>query len=121
MSLAERISADLTAAMKAKEGARLDALRAAKTALTLREVEAKGALADAEAAKVIEALVKQRREAVEMFCKGGREDLAAADEAQIAALKAYLPAAVPREKILEAIDAPIAETAAGSPGKRGSS
>jgi uncharacterized protein YqeY len=119
MSLTDRISADIGAAMKAKDAPRLDALRGAKSALTLREVEAGKALSDADAAKVLETLIKQRREAVEMFRKGGREDLAAADEAQIAVLQAYLPAAVPRDRLLAIVEDAIAETAAKEPKHQG--
>jgi uncharacterized protein YqeY len=119
MALSDRISADLTAAMKAKDAAQLDALRAAKTALTLREVEAGAPLGDAEAAKVLETLIKQRREAVEMYRKGGRDDLAARDEAQIAVLDRYLPKALSREEIARAVDAAIAETGASGPRQQG--
>jgi uncharacterized protein YqeY len=119
MGLLDRISGDIGAAMKAKDAARLDALRAAKTALTLREVEAGGPLADAEAAKVLETLVKQRREAIELFLKGGRPELAAKDQAQIAVLESYLPRAPSREELVAAVDAAIAETGAREPKQQG--
>jgi uncharacterized protein YqeY len=110
MGLLEQISADIGAAMKAKDAARLDALRAAKTAITLKEVEAGKPLADPDAAKVIETLVKQRKDAIELFQKGGRDELADKDRAQIAVLESYLPKPPTREELLAAIDAAIAET-----------
>ncbi len=119
MGLTDRIAADILAAMKTKDAPRLDALRAAKTALTNREIEAGKALADAEAAKVLETLIKQRREAVELYRKGGRNELAAKDEAQIAVLEGYLPKGLSREELLAAIDAAIGETAAKEPKHQG--
>ncbi len=119
MPLTEKIGADIGAAMKQKDAARLDALRAAKTALTLKEVEAGKPLDDAAAGKVIEILIKQRKEAVEMFRKGGREELAKKDEAQIAVLESYLPKGLGREELLAIVDAAIAETGAREPKQQG--
>lgn len=118
MALAERINADILTAMKAKDAARLDALRAAKTALVKAE-DAGKALDDAAAAKVIEILIKQRREAVELYRKGGREELATKDEAQIAVLEGYLPKPVSREELAKAVEAAIAETGAKEPKQQG--
>jgi len=119
MGLTERISADITAAMKAKDAARLDALRLAKTELTKREIEAGKPLPDADAAKVLEMLIKQRREAIELFRKGGREELAAKDAGQLAVLEEYLPKGLTRDEIAAAVAAAIAETGATEPRQQG--
>jgi uncharacterized protein len=119
MALVERINTDITAAMKSKDAARLDALRGAKTALMNKEIEAGKALTDADAGKILEMLIKQRKEAVEMFRKGGREELAAKDEAQIAVLEAYLPKGLSREDLEKVVTDAIAETAAKEPKHQG--
>lgn len=119
MGLVEKIAADITAAMKAKEAGKLDALRGAKAALQLKEVEAKRPLADAEAAKVIETLIKQRREAVEMFEKGGRQELAEKDRAQIAVLESYLPQGLSKAELEAAVASAVAETGAREPKQQG--
>jgi len=119
MSLMEKISADIGAAMKARDAARLDALRAAKSTLMLKEVEAGKPLDDPSALNLIETLVKQRREAVFMYRTGGREDLAQKDEAQIAVLEGYLPSALSRDDLLAVIDSAIAETGAKEPKQQG--
>jgi uncharacterized protein YqeY len=75
MKLMERIAQDMTAAMKAKDQARLSPLRMAKAALMNREVEKGRALEDAEAEQVLASLIKQRRDSIEQFTKGGRQDL----------------------------------------------
>jgi uncharacterized protein YqeY len=119
MALTERIAADITAAMKQKDAARLDALRAAKAALMKAEVDTGKPQGDPEATKILEMLIKQRKEAVELFRKGGREELAAKDEAQIAVLEAYLPKALSRDELAAVIDAAIAETGAKEPKQQG--
>ena len=91
MSLMERISQDMTAAMRARETARLGALRMAKAALMNREVERGRALEQGEEEQVMIALIKQRRDSIEQFRKGGREDLAEKEAAEIATLEVYLP------------------------------
>jgi uncharacterized protein YqeY len=119
MSLADRINADLAPAMKAKDVVRLEALRAAKTALMNKEIADGKPLAEGDAAKVLEMLIKQRREAVELFRKGAREELAAKDEAQIAVLEAYLPKAMSRDELASIVDAAIADTASKEPKHQG--
>ncbi|MFQ5817298.1 MAG: GatB/YqeY domain-containing protein [Terriglobia bacterium] len=114
MSFTERIQSELTAALKAKAEVRLSVLRMLKTALRNREVEKQGALNDADALAVVKLLVKQRREAVEEYRKGGRGDRAAQEENEIAILESYLPAAVSEEEIRRVIEEAVAETAASS-------
>jgi uncharacterized protein YqeY len=115
MTLAERIAQDLTAAMKAKDAARTSTLRMAKAALVNREIEKKGTLDDAEAAKVLQGLVKQREDAAEQYEKGGRPELAAKEKAEIVVLRGYLPAEVTDAEIAAAVEKAVAETGATSP------
>lgn len=115
MTISERVEKDLVAAMKAREGLRLSVLRMAKTALKNKQVELGKALSDDEAVAVLRTLVKQRRDSVEQFRKGGREDLAAKEEAETEILLTYLPAAASDEEIGAAVAAAIAETDASGP------
>ena len=112
MAFIDRISEDLTAAMRARETTRLATLRMAKAALMNREVERGRALDDTESLQVIASLIKQRRDSIEQFRKGGREDLATKEAAEMAVLEAYLPPAIGEAELAAAIDAAIAETGA---------
>lgn len=114
MSLMKRIAADMTTAMKARDQARLAPLRMAKAALMNREVEKGRELDDAEAQLVVASLIKQRRDSVEQFLKGGREELAARETAEIATLEAYLPPPVDPADIERAVDEAIKESGATS-------
>jgi uncharacterized protein YqeY len=115
MTLAERISQDLAAAMKSRDAARTSTLRMAKAALMNREIDKRGALDDAEAGKVIQALLKQRQDAAEQYHGAGRPELARKEEAEIVVLEAYLPAAASDAEIEAAAAAAIAQTGASSP------
>jgi uncharacterized protein len=114
MGLMDRIGQDITAAMKAKDQGRLSPLRMAKAALMNREVEKGRALEEAEAAQVIASLIKQRRDSIEQFAKGGREDLVAKETAEMLVLEAYLPPPIAPAELEAAVDAAIAETGASS-------
>ena len=114
MTLMERISADMTAAMKAKDQATLAPLRMAKAALMNREVEKGRALDESESQQVIASLIKQRRDSIEQFRKGGRDDLATREAAEIVALESYLPPAVDAAELEREVAAAIAETGASS-------
>lgn len=114
MSLLARINDDIAAAMRAREAARLGTLRLIKSALVNREVERGRALDEAEELQVLQQMVKQRRDAIDQFRSGGREDLAVKDEAEIALLSAYLPPAADDAAIEAAVDAAIAETGAST-------
>ena len=114
MPLIDDISAAMTAAMKAKDQARLAPLRMLKAALMNREVEKGRALDDAEAQQVVASLIKQRRDSVEQFLKGGREELAARETAEIAVLETYLPPPVDPAEIEGAVDDAIRELNATS-------
>ena len=111
----ERIQKDLTAAMMSKDELRLSVLRMVKSALKYKEVEKVRPLEDGEALQVLQTLVKQRRESVEQFAKGGRKDLADKETKEIAILEAYLPAGASDSDMSAAIEAAIAETGANSP------
>jgi len=114
MSLMERITQDMTAAMRAREPARLGALRMAKAALMNREVEKGRVLEDAEEQQVMISLIKQRRDSIEQFRNGGREDLAQKEAAEIATLEVYLPPPVDPAEIERAVTEAIAEAGATS-------
>jgi uncharacterized protein YqeY len=115
MTLVDRIALDLTAAMKAQDAARTSTLRMAKAAIMNRQIEKHGPLDDAEATRVLQALVKQREDSAEQYGKGGRPELADRERAEIAVLKTYLPAEVPEAEIAAAVESAVAETGATSP------
>ena len=115
MALIERIQKDLTEAMMSKDELRLSVLRMAKSALKYKEIEKVRPLEDAESLQVLQTLVKQRRESVEQFARGGRQDLADKETKEIAILETYLPAAPSDSDLTAAIEAAIAETGANSP------
>jgi len=112
MTLNEQIAADITAAMKAKDAARLSALRMLKAAVMNKGVEKGRDLDDAEVLQVVGSLVKQRRDSIDQFSKAGRTDLVEKETGEIAVLEAYLPPAVSPEEIDAAVAAAIAESGA---------
>jgi uncharacterized protein YqeY len=114
MSLSERIQKELTAAMKEKDELRLSVLRMVKTALKNKEIEKMRPLEGLEELQVLQTLVKQRRESVEQFTKGGRSDLADKETKEIAIIESYLPAAPNDAEIHAAVEAAIAESGADS-------
>ena len=114
MKLRDKINSDLTAAMKAKEADRLSVLRMMKSAVKNREIEKIGELDDAEVIHTLVSLIKQRRDSVEQFTRGGRPELAAKEAAEIKIIEEYLPAAVSDDEIAEAAAAAIAELGAAS-------
>ena len=115
MTLMERISQDLTSAMRAREAQRLAALRMAKAALMNREVEKGRALDESEEQQVVVSLIKQRRDSIEQFRQGGRQDLADKEAAEIITLEVYLPPPVDPAEIERAVGEAIAEAGATSP------
>jgi uncharacterized protein YqeY len=114
MSLTDTITADIAAAMKAKDAARLTPLRMLKTALTARSIEKGRALEPAEDLQVVAALVKQRRDSIEQFAAAGRHELAAKERAEIAVLETYQPPAAGDDEIAAAVDAAVTATGASS-------
>ena len=115
MTLNEQISRDITSAMKARDAAKLSALRMVKAALTNGEVAKGRALDESEAQQVLASLIKQRRDSIEQFKKGGRQDLVDKETAEVAILEHYAPPAASAADIEEAVDAAIKETGAAGP------
>jgi uncharacterized protein YqeY len=111
----DEVTAAIADAMRKHEPARLSALRMLKAALVNRAVEKARDLDDAEARQVVSSLVKQRRDSIEQFTKGFRQDLADKEAAEIAVLEAYLPRPADSQTIDRAIAEAIAETGAASP------
>jgi uncharacterized protein len=114
MSLKEKIIADLTDAMRAKDAARLGTLRMVKANIMNRQIEKGGELTDEEVQKALQSLVKQRRDSIEQYEKAGRAELAEKEASEISHIEAYLPQAASGEEIAAAVDAAIAETGASS-------
>jgi uncharacterized protein YqeY len=112
MSLKERIVADLTGAMKARDAARTSTLRMVKASFMNREIEKGSPLEDDELQKALQSLVKQRRDSIEQYEKAGRQELADKERAEIEVIEAYLPKAASREEIERAVDDAITETGA---------
>lgn len=110
MALLEQVQKDMLAAMKARDEARLSALRMIKTALMKERVDSMKELDEAAELKVLNSLIKQRREAAEMYRKAGRADLAEKEEAETRLIEAYMPAAATEEEMLAAVEAALAET-----------
>jgi len=121
MSLTEKISADLMAAMKAKESVKLDALRAAKTAFTLARSE-KGVdshLNEDEEIKILQKLVRQRRESAAIYLQNDRKDLAEKEDSEADILEIYLPARMSDEDLTAALKSIIEKTGARTPADMG--
>jgi uncharacterized protein YqeY len=114
MPLKDQIIADMTAAMKAKDAARTSTLRMLKAAIVNREKDKGGTVDDEEVAKLLRSQVKQRRDSVEQYQKGGRQELADKEQSEIVIIEAYLPQAASHEEIDLAVAAAIAETGASS-------
>src|SRR5262249_29023099 len=111
----ERIGSDLTAAMKAQDAARTSVLRMAKAALKNKEIDKKAPLDEAEAARVLQGLVKQREDSAEQFRKAGRGELADREEAGTGGWRGYLPAEASDADVAGAVEQAVAETGAASP------
>ena len=110
MPILDQLQKDLVAAMKAKEEARLSAIRMIKTALQKATADSAKPLDDAAEQAVLKILVKQRIDAAEMFRKGDRPELADKEEAELKLIESYMPAAPSEEEIEAAIAAALAET-----------
>jgi uncharacterized protein YqeY len=111
----DQISAAIADAMRKHDAVRLGTLRMLKAAIVNREVERGRGLDETESLQVVASLVKQRRDSIEQFTKGGRQDLADKEAAEIAILEAYLPPAADPAAIDRAVSEAIAETGATSP------
>ena len=113
MGLSDQIQKDITTAMKARDEARLSTLRMVKSALKNREVEKMAPLDDKESQQVLSTLIKQRKDSVEQFTKGGRQEMADKEAAEIVLIESYLPKAAGEAEIAAGVKAVIAEM--GSP------
>ena len=113
MTISERITQDMTLAMKARQEHRLSTLRMVKSAIKNKEIDKRAPLDDQEAMAVLNTLIKQRRDSIEQFTKGGRKELADKEAAEIAIIEAYLPKAAGAEEITAMVRAVISEM--GSP------
>jgi uncharacterized protein YqeY len=119
MPLLERLQSEMVAAMKAKDEERLGGLRLIKAALKKHEIDSMKPLDEAAEMQILNMLIKQRREAAEMFRKGGREELAAKEEGELRLIESYMPASAAEEDLDNAVAAAIAETGATSPKQMG--
>ena len=113
MSMIERIQNDITAAMKARDEQRLSTLRMVKTALKNREIEKMSPLDEKESQAVLTTLIKQRKDSVEQFTKGGRQEMADKEAAEIILIESYMPQAAGDAEVVAGVKAVIAEM--GSP------
>ena len=112
MSLVEQIQKDITTAMKGREERRLSTLRMVKTALKNREIEKMAPLDDKESQAVLSMLIKQRKESVEQFTKGGRQEMADKEAAEIVLIESYLPKAAGETEVVAGVKVVIAEMGA---------
>jgi uncharacterized protein len=114
MTLSEKIQKDLTDAMRAKDELRLSVLRGIKSAIQYKETEKIRTLDDAESIQILQTLVKQRKESIDQFTKGNRQDLADKETKELAIIETYLPAGASDAEMDAAITAAIAGTSATS-------
>ena len=119
MSLKARINEDMKTAMKAREAARLGAIRLLLAAIKQKEVDERGELDDVAVVAVIEKLTKQRKDSVTQYEAAGRQELAEAEKFEIAVLAAYLPEKMSTEETAAAVAAAVAETGAKGPADMG--
>src|ERR1700724_315662 len=110
MPLLDRIQSDMVASMKAKDEARLNAIRLIKAALKKHEVDSMKPLDENSELQILNTLIKQRRESADMFRKGGRAELADKEEAEMKMIGSYMPAAPTDEEVDAAISAAMSET-----------
>jgi len=115
MPIVDEVSAAIAGAMRKQDHATLSALRMLKAALINRAVEKARGLDDSEARQVVSSLVKQRKDSIEQFTKGGRQDLADKEAAEIVVLESYLPPPADLAALERAVAEAIAETGAASP------
>jgi uncharacterized protein YqeY len=113
MSLPDQIQKDITQAMKARDELRLSTLRMVKTALKNKQIEKMAPLDDKESLQVLSTLIKQRKDSIEQFTKGGRQEMADKEAAEIKLIESYMPKAAGEEEIVAGVRAVIAEM--GSP------
>jgi hypothetical protein len=113
MTIGEKVQADIVGAMKAREEHKLTTLRMVKSALKNKEIDKREKLTDAEESQILTTLIKQRKESVESFTKGGRPELAAKEQAEIAMIEGYLPKSAGEDVIRGVVTEAIATMSAG--------
>jgi uncharacterized protein YqeY len=119
MTLKQRITDDMKSALRARETARLSAIRLLLAAVLQREVDERKEIADADVLAVIDKMVKQRKDAIVQFEAGNRKDLADAERAEIAVLQSYLPQPLSDAEIDAAIAAAVSRSGAAGPAAMG--
>jgi uncharacterized protein YqeY len=117
-AIGEKLGADIITAMKAKEADKLTTLRMVKSALKSKEIDKREPLTDAEEQSILTTLLKQRRESVEQFTKGGRPELAAKEEIEIKLIDAYMPQAASEDDIRTIVTGAIAQITADNGGTK---
>jgi len=113
MGISEQVQKDMVEAMRSRDELRLSTLRMVKSAIKNKEIDKRGPLDDKEAQQVLATLIKQRKDSIEQFTKGGRQELADKEAAEIKLIEAYLPQAMGEEEIAAVVKATITEM--GSP------
>ncbi|MGE4243203.1 GatB/YqeY domain-containing protein [Ramlibacter sp.] len=119
MTLKERITDDMKAAMRAKDAERLGAIRMLTAAMKQKEVDERVELDDVAVIAIVDKLIKQRKDSIEAFRKASRQDLADKEEAELKVLSAYLPARLSAEEVAAEVKAIVAELGAKGPGDMG--
>ena len=119
MSLKERITEDMKAAMRAKEMERLGTIRLLQAAIKQKEVDERVTLDDAAIVGILDKLIKQRKDSIDAFAKASRQDLVDKEAAEMAVLQAYLPARLSADEIAAEVRALVAELGASGPGDMG--
>lgn len=115
MSLKEQITDDMKAAMRAKEAGKLGTIRLLTAAMKQKEVDERVELDDGMILAIIEKMIKQRKDSIQQFEAGGRQDLADIEKAELAVLSTYMPAALSDEEVQAAVVVAVAETGAAGP------
>lgn len=115
MSLKEKITEDMKAAMRAKDSARLGTIRLLTAAIKQKEVDERVEVSDAQVLAIIEKMIKQRKDSISQFEVGGRQDLAEIEKAELAVLAAYMPASLSDAEVQAAVTAAVAEAGAAGP------
>jgi len=119
VSLKERITEDMKAAMRAKDAERLSTIRMLLAACKQREVDERIVLDDAAVVGLVDKLIKQRKDSISAFEQGGRSDLVAKESAEIKVLEAYLPQRLSAAEVTAAVEAIVASLGASGPGDMG--
>ncbi|MFZ6755424.1 GatB/YqeY domain-containing protein [Undibacterium sp. Dicai25W] len=115
MSLKDQITDDMKAAMRAKEAGKLGTIRLLTAAMKQKEVDERVELDDGMILAIIEKMIKQRKDSIQQFEAGGRQDLADIEKAELAVLSTYMPAALSDEEVQATVAAAVAETGAAGP------